>query len=907
MASSADKRPPSTPAQPELDGAVTGGNNSGPLTSASFRTGDLQEPATAKSSRPLLPSPSHSTTNSVGGSPKPSRETSPVRPQNRSLASTGARPNRSRKNSQELSPNRTSSSSGAIFPSIPSAAAVQRALSASKKTTLQPLSVFDGSGDVNHPEKIASGRGGESTPHWPGSPRLKSPPPSMSTSRGSTSSPRRSQEEHAPSNTSVKRLAPSSVPDGSKVEIKHDSESDDTTPRSVSRPSGRGASGGSTVLETVEESSLPATPSIGPGPKRPSYIAKQDTEGRPERIEENPMEESISSLSKTTGGSGSESGGNKSNESKAADQSRVKALTPSVSGRPPTVTSKRSHTALHPPKAKSTSDGPVRSMTVETETVSSVPQVSLAGGAGERGTSSRMDGGSVRLKPSNETIRPKKEKKRASRKPTSITSGAASSKADIFEAKVASAVDEANSSDSDETFVYESNPPEPHSAKASRHYSRTPSTTSMASQLDQYGSRYKQVLKDGPHSVHGKRSMKFTNSNYINTIDGDHSNSGSGRGSTKYGSATAKHHHIGRYGRGGGHASIIDGDSPFRQPNKSASPRAANGNSPRIARPNSPRLVNFRSPGSPRKGEGYLYDIETEGADDERTPLIGSVRINRNRQTRQPNSGSLRQVEYMEQRQRGFFSRYAACVIVLLLLLVLIIGAAAFIVALTKPLYEVSLKHLENVLASEQEIMLDLDIRATNPNLFAITVADMDVNIFAKSGYVGTSEQWRQHEPHATPIPAPPTALTNSEGLTVRWPWSGWPNDKGVDEGNDPIEDPEGDPQTMLLGRIFEFDSPLTFEPSPVKRRSTSSVGQVRMAKPGNETEEGGTARWERVLQHPFELIVRGVIKYQLPLSSKSHSASIGSRIKVLPAEDDDDDSPGHGKNKSRKALSFNA
>src|SRR6266702_2481606 len=49
----------------------------------------------------------------------------------------------------------------------------------------------------------------------------------------------------------------------------------------------------------------------------------------------------------------------------------------------------------------------------------------------------------------------------------------ASSKADVFEAKVASAVDEENSSDSDETFVYESNPPDPPPHK-NRHHSRTP-------------------------------------------------------------------------------------------------------------------------------------------------------------------------------------------------------------------------------------------------------------------------------------------------------------------------------------------------------------------------------------------------------------------------------------------------
>lgn len=107
----------------------------------------------------------------------------------------------------------------------------------------------------------------------------------------------------------------------------------------------------------------------------------------------------------------------------------------------------------------------------------------------------------------------------------------------------------------------------------------------------------------------------------------------------------------------------------------------------------------------------------------------------------------------------------------------------------------------------------------------------------------------------------------------------------GTDEGNDPIDDPEGDSQIMLLGRIFEFDSPLIFEASPLRHRSQSSVGELRLSKPGNETEEGGTERWEKVIQHPFELIVRGVLKYQLPLSSRVRTASIRASVIVHPDE----------------------
>ena len=52
-------------------------------------------------------------------------------------------------------------------------------------------------------------------------------------------------------------------------------------------------------------------------------------------------------------------------------------------------------------------------MTVETETVSSIPQVAVGGGTGGTGNN-----GSLRAKPSSETIRPKKEKKKAASEST---------------------------------------------------------------------------------------------------------------------------------------------------------------------------------------------------------------------------------------------------------------------------------------------------------------------------------------------------------------------------------------------------------------------------------------------------------------------------------------------------------
>jgi hypothetical protein len=208
--------------------------------------------------------------------------------------------------------------------------------------------------------------------------------------------------------------------------------------------------------------------------------------------------------------------------------------------------------------------------------------------------------------------------------------------------------------------------------------------------------------------------------------------------------------------------------------------------------------------------------------------------------------------------------------------------------ALNRPLWDVSIIHIQNVLASEQELMLDLHVSALNMNLFTITVNDLDVNIFAESPYVGSTSDW-QRPGQKGGLRWVSRQKTDSFGFD----WPPWHSNDGVDEGTDPVDDPESGTQKMLLGSVLEFDSPLSFDSSPLRRVYHSSVGEIRLARPGNETEAGGSERWEKVLQHPFDLIVRGVIKYSLPLSSKTRSAKIGSRVKVSPTDDGAGDEPG--------------
>jgi hypothetical protein len=443
---------------------------------------------------------------------------------------------------------------------------------------------------------------------------------------------------------------------------------------------------------------------------------------------------------------------------------------------------------------------------------------------------------------------------------TNINSRKASSKADVFEQKVASAVDEADSSDSDATFIYESNATDQQPHRSRHHHSRTPSMTSIVSLADP-----RLTIRDTHKNPNKKSSMKFTNP--YNNPGADPDTLDRGDGTMRIGSGRAgagsHHHHIGRHGQGRGALShlVLDSDSSMAQ-----SSRARGPSSRQASQPNSPRFHAFNvgnghsSNGSKKHGEYSAYDMDADhAADDERTPLITSGRSPRVRTPRSRNSISVR-VDRRHHNGGGWCRRFAACLVLSILLLVIVFSAIGLIFATTKPLTSVKVEAIQNVVASQDEIMLDLIVYAVNPNIIGVTVADMDVTIFAKSKHVGSDKWWRHH---------------GNGPKDNKEDWQPVDDDfanEGVDEGTDPIE---GEPRTMSLGHIFHFDSPLTYDGSFFARKRASSIGEIRLSHPGNKTEAGGTERWEEVLQYPFELIVRGNFKYSLPLSTQEHKVPV--------------------------------
>ncbi|CAJ2503272.1 Uu.00g106660.m01.CDS01 [Anthostomella pinea] len=780
-----------------------------------------------------------SASTSLTASPVPSRDPSPTRPPAKSGRTSRASTHstRSRKNSlQDPSPSRSRSYQ-------PTHSAIPRQqLSIATTPTLPPPSKTDSPVRATVPQKPStSAEHSKDAPRWPISPRLKSPPPSLGRPH-LTLSTRMNDQEPPAINVQHSSPLPHAEPASQSTS---DSEAEDPLLSSGMRTPARGPSSGSSTLETVQEISQPNTPGLG-----------DDT--------------TTDKLAETTTDSSAKPSQNATNSGSGSDSGSVKANTrrPNAAAPPPALHNRQSSSALKfGGRGQTSGESSSRNMTVEEEAVRSIPQTSLVPNVGGQGVN-----GSLRTRPSTETIKPRKEKKKHNRKPTSVASGNASSKADIFEAKVASAVEEANSSDSDETFVYDSNPPEV-GDRPRRYHSRTPSATSMVSQVDRNNLRsIHGVLEGNAHNLPVKKNMKFVNTYNSNGNDSVHgeddgrgtarSNAGSARGTARH------HHHHPRWGRNNGnnHTSIFDNESPF--PNAARSKFSGN-TSRQSSNPSSPRFNNSgRAWMSSSKRQmtsvgGYdLDDTTTTGADDERTPLLPtgvarSIRSNRSR--RAPLSRNLEAQTY--RRTPSFLNRFASCLVLTVMLLLVISGAIGFMFATSQPLTDIKLVKIGNVLASEQELMMDLTVRAHNPNVVVVMIDSADLEVFAKSPHAGTDSEWWRH-PHR--------------------------DDFGISD--DPQDDPPdlGDPSdddkapNMRLGNILSFDSPLTYEGSFFQSGISTSTGELRLAHPGNGTDSG-TERWERIISDDFILIVKGVIKYTLPLSQRVRSVAISGKATVKP------------------------
>ncbi|KAL8343167.1 hypothetical protein RB598_004490 [Gaeumannomyces tritici] len=892
-----------------------------PSGSTAFNPARPTAASAAREASTTIPSKSmvhSSATSSAASSPFASREPSPSRPLRASIAATrnfsSGPGSRSRKNSsQDLSPSRPAAKTAATSPIPPPLTLHQPGTIAVSSTPTLPPSI-DPSIKTPLPQKSASTALLDSqrdAPRWPISPRLRSPPPVLN--KPNPGLPRKGSDQDLPSINFQRPTPPVAFDSGVS-----DNEVDDSNLQPGMRTPARGST---STLETVQEVSPLGSPTPEGIDAALEKLAGErlvsDLASQPDVAEISITKAMKARAIMAQNESGSEAGSIKAE--------RRPAMTSAPSGlglRQPSSSTLAKTGPSGANKTPKPSEGTVKTMTVETETVASIPQVSVAP-AGMQGSN-----GSLRTKPSSETIRPRKEKRKPSRKQQMVQSGAASSKADNFEAKIASAVDEADTSDSDETFVYDSNPPDARDRPHNRFHSRTPSATSMASQVDRNGMRsihgvmdvgYGHPLPPAPGSAVAAKKKKFSNTynpglaaeNLGLLIDED---GGSARGSASgsgRGAMVARHpHHIGLWGRpGNGHTYLFDNDSsPFLGPQR---PRisTAGGSARDSPAPPSPRfggsVSSARGAGGGKRGPhltpavGYDLDDTTTEADNERTPLIHTMRSPRTRRggsrynhsliaDHQQRAAVAAYRQHQRRHQPSLLNRMASCLVLTVMLLLVVSGAIGFMFATSQPLTGMELVKITNVIASEQELMFDMSVKAQNPNVVLVVVDSSDLEIFAKSPYTGT-DSWRPNTRSRGALPRGPLSFIARRAgrITASDDETGHHVSPAARTGSpdDPDDDPPPDDMGPLwrLGTVRELDQPLQFEGSFFNKGASTTTGGLRLEKPGNSTEPGGTQRWARVIEDEFDLVVKGVLKYSLPLSQRVRTIAISGKTRVKP------------------------
>lgn len=328
-------------------------------------------------------------------------------------------------------------------------------------------------------------------------------------------------------------------------------------------------------------------------------------------------------------------------------------------------------------------------------------------------------------------------------------------------------------------------------------------------------------------------------------------------------------------------------------------------------------------------GDDEIYHDMDEDFDDddddeyyeysETTPLRqGGSGRNGQRRLRKSRGPGLRSYSpHNYQRKAQAMSRYQrirmALWLILTILMLLAVGfSLGFLLATTKPLHSVGIADIFDVLVSDEELMFDVVVEGINPGFLSIEVSEVDLDVFARSAYVKDE------------IVEEGTSLSSALSASSE-------AGKGKDKN-------KSGASTMLLGNIRHFEVPLSFQGGVFSRRKQKSIGQLRLVHPGRNTtasnggndgddddddddnddkdenngggdgpgnvpnrdfdgdddfsfnllaepktlEDGGDSdldhgqkRWARVNLHPFDLIIRGVLRYDLILSPMTKVASI--------------------------------
>ena len=180
-----------------------------------------------------------------------------------------------------------------------------------------------------------------------------------------------------------------------------------------------------------------------------------------------------------------------------------------------------------------------------------------------------------------------------------------------------------------------------------------------------------------------------------------------------------------------------------------------------------------------------------------------------------------------------------------------------FILATTKDLSHVKITRIENPIVTKDELIFNVVVEAFNPGWFSVEIEDAELDLFAKSGYI--SDKYYETD----------KSLSPSNYLNTV--------------------------ETVLLGTIYNLESSMVFNGGFFNRDSSEQSAEVRLIYPGKNltdfsligldgsSEPDNSRKWAKISKHPFDLVIRGILKYNLRLTSNVKSVVVDKVSYVDP------------------------
>ncbi|CDK26519.1 unnamed protein product [Kuraishia capsulata CBS 1993] len=247
-----------------------------------------------------------------------------------------------------------------------------------------------------------------------------------------------------------------------------------------------------------------------------------------------------------------------------------------------------------------------------------------------------------------------------------------------------------------------------------------------------------------------------------------------------------------------------------------------------------------------------------------------------------------------------------------LIMLLLSVGfVSGFLLATTKDLQDVKITEIQDIIISQEELVFNVGVQAFNPGFWSIVVSEAEIDVFAQTAFskVKAKDCPKETDPNKPLVPIPK-----------------------VDEADN------GALETVLLGTVRSFEMPLVFQGGFFTRQKSQSMTEIKLLDPcskdedkngedqndgkppveanekvltglndGRENADGrsrdmqgtyyetfgsescdindipGRKKWSHISKHPFDLIIRGVLTYRLPLSGSNSTIGVNKVVSIDP------------------------